>query len=144
MERPVKRSIAVAIPHADGRRVLIVQRPADDEDLPGAWGLPAASLQDGESWEAAVRRAGREKLGVELVVGREMNRGTLERRSYSLEMRLYNAQIIEGDVEVPQPDARVTQYQAWRWGDADNLEPAARAGSLCCELFRTSFPFALE
>ena len=139
MERSVKRSVSVAIPHPDGKRVLIVQRPPDDEDLPNAWGLPAASLKDGESWEEAVRRAGREKLGVVLDVGREMNRGAIERKNYLLEMRLFSARILEGEVDVPQVDARVTQYQAWRWGDADDLEPAARAGSLCCRLFRTSF-----
>ena len=144
MERPVKRSVSVAISHADGERVLIVQRPADDEDLPGAWGLPAASLKDGESWEAAVRRAGREKLGVEIAVGHEMNRGSIERKTYALEMRLFSAQILEGDVDVPQPEPGVTQYQAWRWGDADDLEPGARAGSLCCHLFRTSFQFPIE
>jgi 8-oxo-dGTP pyrophosphatase MutT (NUDIX family) len=144
MARPVKRSVSVAIPHADGKRVLIVQRPSDDEDLPDAWGLPAASLRDGESWEAAVRRAGREKLGVELAVGPEMNRGAIDRNEYSLEMRLYRARIQSGQVAVPQPDPRVTQYQAWRWGDADDLEPAARAGSLCCQLFRTTFQSAIE
>ena len=144
MERPVKRSVSVAIPHADGKRVLIVQRPADDEDLPDAWGLPAASLNEGESWEAAVRRAGREKLGVELAVVGEMNRGAIDRKDYSLEMRLYDARILDGHVEVPQENPRVTQYQAWRWGDADDLEPAARAGSLCCQLFRTSFQSPIE
>ena len=144
MERPVKRSVSVAIPHADGKRVLIVQRPADDEDVPDAWGLPAASLKVGESWEEAVRRAGREKLGVELALGHEMNRGAMNREDYSLEMRLFSAQILAGDVEVPQSDPGITQYQAWRWGSAEDLEPAARAGSLCCQLFRTSFQSPIE
>ena len=46
--------------------LLLVRRPDDDDDLPGVWGLPAASLAEGESEEDAVRRAGREKLGVEV------------------------------------------------------------------------------
>ena len=44
--------------------LLLVRRPDDDEDLPGAWGLPAATLAEGESEEDAVRRAGRDNLGV--------------------------------------------------------------------------------
>ena len=55
--------------------LLLVRRPDDDESLPGVWGLPAVSLAPGESEEDAVRRAGRDKLGVELEplepVGRE-------------------------------------------------------------------------
>lgn len=133
MERPVKRSVSVAI--RGGHDVLIVQRPRDDEDLPDAWGLPAASLHEDESWEDAVRRAGRQKLGVDLAVGRELNRGTLTRSGYTLEMRLYEAAIEQGSATVPQPDTRVTQYQQWRWGRAEDLLPAAQAGSLCCRLF---------
>ena len=43
---------------------LIVKRPDDDPDLPGVWGLPAVSVRDDESFELAIRRAGRQKLGV--------------------------------------------------------------------------------
>lgn len=134
MERRVKRSVSVAIPN--GQQVLIVQRPPDDEDLPNAWGLPAASLKPGERWEDAVKRAGLEKLGVELDVGAELERGSLERRGYTLEMRLYEARITKGEPQAPQPDTTVTQYQAWRWGEDADLIPAAEAGSLCCRLFR--------
>jgi flagellar basal body rod protein FlgG len=54
---------------------LLVQRPHEDEDLPGAWGLPAATLAAGESWEDAARRAGAEKLGVTLDVGVMIEQG---------------------------------------------------------------------
>lgn len=138
MGRRIKRSVAVAI--KDGDRVLIVQRPRDDEDLPNAWGLPAASLRAAEDWVAAVRRAGREKLGVELEVGKELLRGSLDRKDYTLEMRLFEARIGKEEPAVPQPDTTVTQYQSWRWGSAPDLEPAAQKGSLCCRLYlRTTF-----
>ncbi len=134
--KPVKRSVSFAIFHpGDGSLVLVVQRPPDDEDLPDAWGLPAGSLRADEAWAAAVRRAGRDKLGVQLEVGAELNRGTLERAAYTLEMRLFEARIVAGALAVPQPIEGVTQYQAWRWATADALEPAAAAGSLCSRLF---------
>ena len=132
MER-LKRSISFAV--FNGDRVLIVQRPSDDEDLPNAWGLPAASLKHDESWEDAVVRAGKEKLGVELRVGECLEEGSIARTHYILQMRLYEAFIVNGEPRVPQQDASVTQYQDWKWGRTLDLQPAAQAGSLCCRLF---------
>jgi 8-oxo-dGTP pyrophosphatase MutT (NUDIX family) len=134
-ERPVRRAVSFAIEAAEPGRLLVVQRPSDDADLPDAWGLPAGSVRDAESWEETVRRAGREKLGVELVVGAELNRGRLERRHYTLEMRLFAARISAGEPRVPQPFPDVTQYQDWRWAPPAALAPAAAAGSLCSRLY---------
>ncbi len=132
----VKRSVAFAIFRRDrADEVLVVRRPPDDEDLPDLWGLPAGSLRSGEDWTDAVRRAGRDKLGVPLEVGPELNRGTLERAGYTLEMRLLQARIIAGEPAVPQPVAGVTQYTEWKWGTSDVLVPAAARGSLCSRLF---------
>lgn len=132
--RPVKRSVSLAIHDQDGR-VLLVQRPTDDEDLPLAWGLPAASLREGESWADAARRAAGDKLGVEVDPGRVLREGRRERSEYRLEMRLYEARITRGEPAVPQLDAAVTQYVDWRWGKGMDLIPAARAGSLCSRLY---------
>ena len=133
MERQVKRAVSVAIRR--GGEVLIVQRPDDDADLPNVWGLPAASLLADEDWEAAARRAGREKLGVELKIGKELNRGTIERAGYTLEMRLFEASLARGVPFTPQPYTTVTQYRGWRWGQSGDLAPAAQQGSLCCRLY---------
>jgi ADP-ribose pyrophosphatase YjhB (NUDIX family) len=116
----VKRSIALVI--ESGGAILLVRRPDDDADLPGLWGLPAASLQDGESEHEALLRAGRDKLGVEIepteLVGEE---GSL---------RDWGARVVSGEPRVPQP-AGGTQYVELRWGEPAELAPAARAGSLC-------------
>jgi hypothetical protein len=105
--------------------LLLVRRPDDDEDLPGVWGLPAVSLGAGESEEDAVRRAGREKLGVELEpverVGREQT------------MTDWAARIVSGRPSVPQPGPH-TQYTELRFGEPSELVPAARQGSLCCRV----------
>jgi 8-oxo-dGTP diphosphatase len=137
MTKPVKESVALALYDEFGR-VLAVQRPEDDEDLPNAWGLPASSLRAEESWDDAMRRTGRDKLGVELKPIRELNRGRLERASYTLEMRLYEVEIVNGEVKVPQAAPGVTQYRNARWGTPDVLRPAAERGSLCCRLFLDS------
>lgn len=140
--RGVKRSVALAIraepregargAHAD--YVLLVQRPRDDEDLPNVWGLPAASLREGEVWPEAARRAALDKLGVDVAIGEELARGLQRRGRDVIEMRVFDA-TIAGSPSVPQPMDGVTQYIAWRWGEPAVLEPGAERGSLCCRLY---------
>ena len=132
----MKQAVACVVYRDAARReALIVRRPDDDPDLPGIWGLPAASLRPGESWKDAVARAGREKLGVRLVPERVLAAGEGARPGFVLRMRLYEARVEDGEPHVPQPVPGVTQYSAWRWGDAALLEPGAARGSLCCRLF---------
>jgi|SRR5688500_10048274 ADP-ribose pyrophosphatase YjhB (NUDIX family) len=139
MPRPEKESVAVVIRNPQqADQLLTVLRPESDEDLPNVWGLPAATLRPGESWEDAVRRVGIEKLGVQLKVRRALEQGALERRNYRLQMRLYEAQIEKGTPFVPQPDHAITQYAKWKWGTAEDLQPAAQRGSLCCKLYLRS------
>ncbi|MEX2283947.1 MAG: NUDIX domain-containing protein [Gemmatimonadota bacterium] len=131
----IKQSVAVAIFDPDDRnRLLVVQRPDNDQDLPNVWGLPASSLLSGESFEDAVLRTGGEKLGVSLATVRELARGSQERADYTLEMRLFESMIVGGDPVVPQPVDGVTQYQDWAWDTPDRLRAGAAAGSLCCIL----------
>lgn len=105
--------------------LLLVRRPDDDESLPGVWGLPAVSLAPGESEEEAVRRAGREKLGVDVRTVRPVG----EEGS----MRDWEAEIVSGEPSVPQPGPH-TQYVGLRYGEPGELVPAAREGSLCCRV----------
>ena len=136
MSRPEKESVAVVIRNPlEPELVLTVLRPEDDEDLPNVWGLPAGTLRPGEEWEAAVRRVGLEKLGVQLEVVKELERGSAERRNYRMQMRLYEAKIVKGTPFVPQPDDAFTQYTKWKWGKGSDLQPAAQRGSLCCRLY---------
>ena len=102
--------------------LLLVRRPDDDEDLPGAWGLPAATLAEGESEEDAVRRAGRDKLGVEVRPLRAVGEDGF--------MAGWEAELVSGEPAVPQPGPH-TQYAELRWGEPSELVPAARRGSLC-------------
>ena len=105
--------------------LLLVRRPDDDEDLPGAWGLPAVSLAPGESEEEAVLRAGRDKLGVEVE--------PVERVGRERTMTDWEARIVSGEPAVPQPGPH-TQYSELRFGEPADLVAAARRGSLCCRV----------
>ena len=110
--------------------MLLVRRPDDDESLPGVWGLPATSLKRGESEQDAVRRAGRQKLGVLVRPVRAIGEASASHESGEQAMRDWEAEITSGEPSVPQ-DAPGTQYVDLRWGQVADLEPAATAGSLC-------------
>jgi ADP-ribose pyrophosphatase YjhB (NUDIX family) len=127
----VKRSVSLVIDGPGG--VLLVRRPDDDESLPGVWGLPAASLHPGESERDAVERAGRDKLGVKVEPLRPLGSEQSDRAT----MRDWAARIAAGEPSVPQPAAG-TQYVDWRWGDPEELVPAARQGSLCARVLLRS------
>ena len=138
MVKPTKNAIAYVIYNDDRSKFLVVQRPGDDKDLPNAWGLPAGSLEEGESFEDAVLRSGREKLGVKLSVGELVGEGEIERDTYVLYMKEYEATIAQGEPKAPQGVEGVTQYQQWRWGTADDVVEAAQKGSLCSRLYLSS------
>jgi 8-oxo-dGTP diphosphatase len=144
--KPVKRSVAVVV-RRPGRpaagdasaagEFLIVRRPDDPGDpLAGAWGLPAVSLRDGEDERAAVVRAGRVKLGVELAVGARIGEKSADRDGYRLRLADYEATVLAGVPAVPQPDHSVTQYTECRYTtDPGTLTGAAARGSLCAQVF---------
>jgi ADP-ribose pyrophosphatase YjhB (NUDIX family) len=129
--KPLKRSVALVIEGPQG--LLLVRRPADDDSLPGEWGLPAATLAEGESEEEALGRAGRDKLGVEVRPIRALGENIDERPGYRIAMRDWAVEIAAGEPSVPQPAAG-TQYEALRWGRAEDLAPAADRGSLCARV----------
>ena len=129
--KPLKRSVSLVIEGPQG--LLLVRRPDDDESLPGAWGLPAATLRPGEVEEDAVRRAGRDKLGVEVRPLRPIGEERDDRPGYRIAMRDWTVEIGSGEPAVPQRGGG-TQYDALRWGEPAELVPAARRGSLCARV----------
>ena len=124
------------------RHLLVVKRPPEDERLPNVWGLPAATLRVGESYEDAAVRAGQEKLGVKIKIVGKIAEGTADRGDHILRMKEFEVEIADGTPSVPQsiaqpgaqpitqPSARpsaqpiarpsegVTQYVAWQMGRA--------------------------
>jgi ADP-ribose pyrophosphatase YjhB (NUDIX family) len=138
MMKQTKHAIALVIWNAARDRVLAVQRPSNDEDLPDVWGLPAGSLRGGETFEACVVRSGKEKLGVEVRIVRLIAEGAIERQAYTLHMKEYEVEIVHGAPSVPQPVEGITQYQHWKWAEPAILTEAAHKGSLCARLFLAS------
>ncbi|MBI4233199.1 MAG: NUDIX hydrolase [Chloroflexi bacterium] len=138
MSTPLKQAVALVVWHTiASRRLLVVQRPADDPDLPGIWGLPAASLQPGEDSATAARRVGAEKLGIPVHLTGVLRQGSQERTGYRLSMALWEARLGFLTPRLPEPAAGLpgnTYYIAWRWAAPAALGEGARSGSLCCQL----------
>ena len=97
--KPLKRSVSLVIEGPDG--VLLVRRPDDDDSLPGVWGLPAASLREGESERDALLRVGAAKLGVEVEPLELVGSDRSERADHLIEMRDFRARIVSGEPSVP-------------------------------------------
>jgi adenine-specific DNA-methyltransferase len=130
-----RHAVAAAIIRDDGL-VLAVRRPDEPgEELPGVWGLPATTLRTGESPEEALRRLGREKLGVELTPLRALAGGEQQRPGYTLRMTVYGASM-DGEATLPTRDPNAgTLYDAVDWLPAESFREAAEQGSLCCRLY---------
>ena len=149
-----KQAVALVIYDKDRRHLLAVKRPPEDDRLPNIWGLPAATLRVGESYEAAAVRTGQEKLGVKIRIVAEIGEGTTDRSDHILHMKEFEVEVTEGTPSVPQPIAHsvaqpiaqptaqpiqgVTQYVACKWGEPNDLVEATRKGSLCCRLYLSS------
>ena len=134
---PVQRAVALVVHCPDDACLLLaVRRPEDDAELPGLWGLPAATLREHETVEDAARRVGETKLGVEVEPGEVVAQGTQQRPAYLLEMALLTAKLrdLGRPPSLLAPSGRSTAYVAWRWAHPGILEEAARRGSLCCRL----------
>ena len=126
---------------ADGL-VFAVKRPDEPgEELPGIWGLPAITLQDGETPEDGVRRLGTEKLSVELTPLRQLAEGEQQRDEYVLHMTVYEASPGGEPVLPPRTaEAASTLYVDTGWLPIEAFREAADKGSLCCQLFLAFSP----
>jgi ADP-ribose pyrophosphatase YjhB (NUDIX family) len=132
--RPVKQSVAIVVRDAGGR-LLVVRRADGDPSLPGVWGLPGASLREGERPEQAAQRAGRDKLGIEVRIRRHTGDEEIDRGDHLHRLSEYEAELVAGEPSVPQDDASVSQYAAVQYTDDPTLlRPAARQGSLCSRI----------
>src|SRR3954466_14409737 len=133
----LKHSVAVVVRGPGDGTFLVVRRPDDPADpLAGAWGLPAVTLAAGEDELAGVTRVGRAKMGVELRATRRIGEKAGVQGGAALRLAEYEAVITAGEPSVPQPDASVTQYTAWRYtAEPGDLAEAASRGSLCARLF---------
>jgi ADP-ribose pyrophosphatase YjhB (NUDIX family) len=137
--KPHKEAVSLVITDND-INFLAVKR-ADDpaDDLAGVWGFPAVTLKTNENHQEAAVRVGRQKLGVDIVLGTKIGDSTHDRTTYTLHLTDYEAKIANGIPTAPQPDPSVSQYAECKFtNDPTILFEAARRGSQCTQIFLES------
>jgi len=133
-------SVALIIYNKNKSKFLLIQRPLDDENLPGYWGFPATSKKEpNEKWEDTIKKAAKIKLGVEVEIVKHIGEDTMNRGNYILVLRDYEVKITKGKPSVPQDVKGVTQYINLKWtNDVSNLKKAAKKESVCSRVFLKS------
>lgn len=81
-------------------------------------------------------RAGTSKVGGAVRLERVLGRGSQQRDTYSIEMTLFEAKLIDPEPRLAATgeESGITFYTAWRWGVPGDLVASAREGSLCSRL----------
>lgn len=140
MSKQIKYVVAIALKKEEGsREFLVVKRPDDDPDLGGHWGLPAASMKEGELPEQAAQRVCKEKLDCEATPVRFMGLMYQKRNSYDIflmdiEMILNERQT----ADVHKARTENTAYIDQKWAsDPMDLMASAKGGSCCSSIFLT-------
>jgi ADP-ribose pyrophosphatase YjhB (NUDIX family) len=127
MPKDATTAVALAIdPPRGGDRLLLV---LDDT----SWTIPGATLNPGEPEAQAISRTGHERLGVVVDAHELIGEAERDASDSSHRVRVHRATIHQGVPAVPQPHPG-PQYVDWRWADAADLKPAARAGSLAAQV----------
>jgi 8-oxo-dGTP diphosphatase len=88
---PHLRVVAAVIGRSE--RYLITQR-RPSAVLAGLWEFPGGRVEEGETDAAALLREVRERVGVEVTVGVCIGRRTHDYNGYSVDLALYQAEIV--------------------------------------------------
>jgi 8-oxo-dGTP diphosphatase len=138
MAKEVKYVVAIVLKHADKpEEFLVVKRPDDDPDLRGSWGLPAATMTDGELPEQAALRVCREKLGCEGTPKRFLGLMYQKRNSYDIFLMDIEVELTGNtEADVHKANTTHTAYVEQKWTtDPMDLMESARHGSCCSSIF---------
>lgn len=129
--KPTKLAVAFYI--EDDGKFTAVKRNDDDQSFPGVWGLPAGSLQNSEDFEAAVRRAAKTKLGIDVGSMRFEGEMEIEREKYFTRLREYRIIDFSG---VPTLQNGNEYYAELTWqSDPEIFREPAKQGALCSRIF---------
>jgi 8-oxo-dGTP diphosphatase len=140
MSKPIKYVVAVVLRNANNpKEFLTVKRPDSDKDLGGCWGLPAASMKDGELPEAAARRVCREKLDCDAESVRFIGIMQQTRNAYDICLMDIEMQVVGNQQpEVSRSTSPDTVYVAQKWStDPLDVMASAKKGSCCSSIFLT-------
>lgn len=137
MKKRVDYVVAIALKKKDSEEFLVVKRPIGDEDFANHWGLPAATMKEGELPEDCAKRVCREKLNCEGIPKRFLGIMYQKRNAYNIFLMDVEMELVEGTVpDVNRSDTKNTDYTEQKWTtDPMDLMPSAVLGSCCASVF---------
>ena len=107
--------------YRDGR-CLVAQR-GPGMSMPGLWEFPGGKVEPGESPQSALKREIREELDLNIDVGEFLARGTAKTATVLIELEIYAASVVSGDVVLLEhADYRwitPNDFNDLHWADAD-------------------------
>jgi A/G-specific adenine glycosylase len=113
-KNPIPHVIVVAAVIRVDSKVLITKR-LPNKLLGGLWEFPGGKVEEGESYQAALKREIYEEIGVEIVVGKSLGEYQHAYTHFSVTVHTYIAQITTGIIQ----KLEVADYA---WMDIDQLD----------------------
>ena len=118
--KPIEVRICVGAVIVKDRKVLIVQRVADEEAYPNLWELPSGRKEPLESLEDGLRREVSEETGLEIMINELImafqysydSKGTIK----DVTELVYRSDWISGEVKIS------SEHQNYAWITLDELE----------------------
>ena len=136
--KPTKESVAIVI--KNGKGGFLAVRRAEGDTFAGQWGLPAATLRGDETNQDTVKRAAKDKLGVDVEILETIGDMTLDKGEYLNHLTEYLVKIVKGEVSLKMRDSSVSQYTEYKYYDDPRiLIPAAKNGSICSRIFLQTY-----
>lgn len=111
-----KIRVVAAVISRDGRYLITQRRP--HATLPLLWEFPGGKVEPGETDQQALVREVRERLGVDVEVGKEVRRVFHPYEKYSVELHVYECRLLSDQV---QP-LRVNDFRWVLPGELDRYE----------------------
>jgi 8-oxo-dGTP pyrophosphatase MutT (NUDIX family) len=135
--KPLKYAVSFTLYNPSNKNeFLIIKRPADDNEHPNLWGFPATMLKPGELPENCLRRAAKEKLGVDIEPFEFTGAIAQERNEFILYLMHFKAILNKGNPDLKKSITLGTKYAELEWtDDPKRLLPIAEKGSICVQLF---------
>lgn len=127
--KPTTHAISVVVKKQDDK-TLFVFRSKTMPTFPGVWSLPSTNVESGETHEEAMKRMGKERLGVTFEPVRMLNEKLVERDDYFLFMHDYEA-TMTGDIELVE-----RYYSNCKWENPERQFAQMSVMGDCCKVYR--------
>lgn len=126
----IHHAVSVVIQNSNNETLFALRSP-QASSYPLTWSLPSHYVAGNETHEETIKRIGKNKLGVELEIGKLLNEGKSDRGNFTLFMHDYSVKIIEGELKINND-----YYTNIKWA-----EPIAQLNSMkvmgdCCRLYK--------